>query len=91
MTITLNISPEAEAKLQQKALQRGLTLSELVEQLAADATAEQALRPANGAELVALWQADGVFGAWADREDITDGVDYAQDLRQRAQQRDWSE
>jgi hypothetical protein len=33
MTITLNISPEAEAKLQQKAVLRGLTILELMELL----------------------------------------------------------
>jgi len=91
MTITLNIPPEAEAKLQQKALLRGLTLSELMEQLAVAAADEEPRKPTNGAELVAQWEADGVYGAWADREDIGDSVEYARSLRERAQQRDWTE
>jgi len=91
MTITLNIPPETEAKLQQKALLRGVTLSELMEQLAVSAADEEPRRPTTGAELVAQWEAEGVYGAWADRDDIGDGVEYAQSLRQRAQQRDWTE
>ena len=91
MTITMNIPPEAEAKLQQKALLRGVTLPELIEQLAIAAADEEPRKPTNGEELVAQWEADGVYGAWADREDIGDGIEFAQVLRQRAQQRDWTE
>lgn len=91
MTITLNISPEVEAKLQQKAALRGITLSELLEELANDALGEEAPRPMTGADLVAQWKSEGVFGAWADREDIGDGVEYAHELRRQAEERGWSE
>ena len=41
-------------------------------------------RPQTGAELIAYWQREGVFGS---RPDITDSVGYGQALRDEAQTR----
>ncbi len=47
-------------------------------------------RPISGAEAVAYWKQTGVLGAWANRTDITDSAEYARQLRQQAQTRNFS-
>lgn len=42
----------------------------------------------SGAEVVARLQAEGVIGAWADRQDINDSSAYARELREQAQNRE---
>ncbi len=44
-------------------------------------------KPKMGAEVVAMLERDGVFGAWADRKDIEDSADYARRLRRQAETR----
>jgi hypothetical protein len=90
MTLTLDISPETEQRLQRGATQAGLPLDELVVGILEEAGGDAGI-PKTGAELVALWDADGLFGAWADREDIKDSAEYARRLRQQAEHRDWTE
>ena len=41
-----------------------------------------------GAEIVAYWEAQRVLGAWADRSDIHDSVEYARTLRAKAENRE---
>ena len=41
-----------------------------------------------GAEIVAYWEAQRVLGAWADRSDIHDSVEYARTLRAKAEKRE---
>lgn len=43
-------------------------------------------KPKTGAEVVAVLERQGVFGAWADRKDIGDSADYARQLRHRAEE-----
>lgn len=40
------------------------------------------------AQVVAQWNAEGVIGAWADRQDIGDSSAYARKLREQAQCRE---
>lgn len=42
----------------------------------------------SGAEVVARLQAEGVIGAWADRQDIDDSSAYTLELREQAQNRE---
>ena len=44
-------------------------------------------RPRNGKELVEYWEREGLFGY---RSDITDPVQHARELRERAQRRERS-
>jgi hypothetical protein len=45
--------------------------------------------PRTGAEAIEYWKRHGVLGAWADREDIGDSVEYARKLRRQAETREW--
>ena len=45
-------------------------------------------KPKTGADLVAQLEADGVIGAWADRQDIGDSSEYARELRRQAETRE---
>lgn len=44
-------------------------------------------QPTRGAQLVEALREAGVIGAWRDRGDIGDSVEYARELRERAQER----
>ena len=44
----------------------------------------------SGKEYIELMEAEGVFGAWANRDDIGDSAEYARKLREQAQNRDRS-
>jgi hypothetical protein len=90
MTLTLEISPDLEERLSQRAAIAGVPLSKLATKMLEEATrvGDQA-KPMTGAELVALWETEGVFGAWADRTDIGDSAAYARTLRHKAEHRDW--
>ncbi len=83
MTITLQLKPEVEARMQAQAASRGVSVEEYLE-----AAIEQlATPPTTGGELLAYWQREGVLGAWADREDISDSASYARDLRRQVETR----
>jgi len=43
--------------------------------------------PTTGAELVEYWRRHGVIGAWSDRDDIEDNLEFARELRRRAETR----
>src|SRR5437867_811061 len=45
-------------------------------------------KPRTGKELLDALRASGFVGAWADRTDIGDSVEYARKLRREAEQRD---
>ncbi|HEY3413409.1 MAG TPA: hypothetical protein VGM51_10190 [Armatimonadota bacterium] len=40
-----------------------------------------------GAEVVASWRTSGAIGAWNDRSDIGDAVEFARELRRRSNER----
>jgi len=84
MTLTLELPSDLERELAAEAERLGLSLDEYaVQVLATHGTSNSS--PRNGAELVALLEAEGVIGA---RADITDPSAYARELRARAEHRD---
>ena len=91
MTLTLDLPSEVEACLRERAEERGLDASEYALSLLKEAMEGKGEKgeplPANGAELVALLRKDGVIGAWADRTDIGDSVEFARELRRQAETR----
>jgi hypothetical protein len=64
-----------------------VVLREVLDQWATTQEAGASPQPKNGAELVALLEANGFIGAWKDRTDIGDSVEFARRLRERAQSR----
>jgi hypothetical protein len=46
-------------------------------------------KPRTGKELLDALIASGFVGAWADRTDIGDSVEYARQLRRQAERREW--
>lgn len=48
------------------------------------ASASEEGKPKSGRELLAVLEASGAIGAWADRTDIGDSVEFARQLRERA-------
>ncbi|MGO8672099.1 MAG: hypothetical protein ACLQVD_12115 [Capsulimonadaceae bacterium] len=91
MTLTVNVSPEAETWLLQKAALNRVPLTELVSGIIEEASQQTEIvsRPTTGAELIAQLEADGVIGVWADRSDIGDSAAYARELRRQAEHREW--
>jgi hypothetical protein len=85
MTLILDLTPEQESRLSRKAARLGLDLPEYVKRLLdSDTPTEQ--MPKTGAEAVAYWEKEGVFGTFANRPD---SLDYARKMRERAQARKW--
>jgi len=83
MILTLELTAEQEATLQEQATQAGLEASEYALQLLASDLISLPL-PKTGAEAVAYWRRAGVFGLFADRGDAQQ---YARQLREREQVR----
>ena len=83
MTVTMELPDELANRLQQDAAKHGMSLAEYIVHWLAT---EQLLsvKPKNGAELVAYWDAHGLFGM---RPDIVDSQAYARELREKAQTR----
>ena len=78
MTMTLELTPEEEARLEAEARAKGIDVQTLPHSLIATIPARQ---PTIGARLLAELEVAGVIGAWADRTDIGDSVEYARELR----------
>jgi hypothetical protein len=110
MTLTLDLPPDLEARLNTEAARSGLSPADYVIELVRSATPEEPPtdddldraeieellagqwpedepRPTNGAELVAYWERHGLIGS---RPDIKDSLAYAQEMRRKAERRDWS-
>ena len=85
MTIVLQLKPEVEARAQAQAEARGISLQEYLEH-----AIEHITSPLTGAELLAQWDKEGVLGAWARRDDITDSAAYARELRRQSEARERS-
>ena len=86
MTITLDLPSELEQKLALEAAERGMPLAdyaiELLSLRSSVTGEEDELR--TGSDLVDFWEREGLIGY---RDDITDSVAYAQDLRRQAERR----
>lgn len=110
MTLTLNLPPDLEARLNAEAARRRVSPAEYALEALTNAIPgapavkdderpelltdvlnapwpEDEPRPTNGAELVAYWERHGLIGT---RPDITDSVEYVQEMRRKAERRDWS-
>jgi hypothetical protein len=87
MTLTIELTPAQEASLRVRASQKGLDTAEYARRVLLSEIAETSQEdrmPTNGAELVAYWERLGVIGS---RPDITDSLEHARQLRERAQTR----
>jgi hypothetical protein len=83
MTLTVELPGELEADLTAEAARLGLTLPEYALRILA-AGRLITPPPKNGAELVAYWTKEGLFGT---RPDITDSAQHARELRAQAERR----
>jgi hypothetical protein len=85
------LHPRHMALLRARAAARRVPLSvilrEVLDEWADAQEAETRPKPGTGAELVAELTANGFIGAWADRPDIGDSVEFARRLRERAESR----
>jgi hypothetical protein len=80
MTLTIDLPEEVGTKLSAEAKRMGLSLPDYVLHLLSTTPG----KPLSGAELVAAWDADGLFGS---RRDIVDSVAFAQENRRKAESR----
>jgi hypothetical protein len=87
MIVSVDLPPMTVARLQEEADTDQKSLEEYLNEIL---TAHSMPKPRNGAEQLALLEATGVVGLWADREDIGDSSEFAHALRKRAEKRDWS-
>jgi hypothetical protein len=81
MTLTLDLPPELEARLQDEAARRGVPMEDCALQILQAGVQE----PTIGAQIVAEWQRAGAIGY---RPEITDSQSHARELRERAQKRE---
>ncbi len=84
MTLILDLPRELEVELVSEAKTQGLSPTEYVLFLLDQRVQRKQLMPANGAELVAYWEREGVIGM---RSDIADSQAYARELRTNAEHR----
>ena len=85
------IHPRHMAMLKERAAVRRVPISvilrEVLDEWANEQEPSAPLDETAGARLVAELTANGFIGAWKDREDIGDSVEFARRLRERAQTR----
>ncbi len=86
MTLILNLTPEQESRIGEKAARLGLKVQEYVERLL-DSDEPLKQMPRTGAEAVDYWEKEGVLGIWGDRTDIPDSPEFSRELRRRAEAR----
>lgn len=86
MTLTLDLPNELERALAAEAAELGIPLEEYALRVLAEGrvSADESPIARTGAELVDFWRREGLIG---DRPDITDSVEYARELRRRAERR----
>jgi hypothetical protein len=92
------LPPRLIERLEHTADKRKVTASQIVRELleahlppgptAVDAEMEQGAPQTEGQKLVAELTANGMIGAWKERADIGDSVDYARQLRERVWRRE---
>lgn len=86
MTLSLDLPPDLEARLNSEATRRHLSPAQCILEVL-DTAMPGAPSPATPAELVDYCEREGVLGIWADRTDIPDSPEYARQLRHQAEQR----
>ena len=89
MTLTLELTPEQETKLQQEAASHGMNtkayaLALLTGEVMTPVSSDQSPASWSGADVVARWRSEGVIGS---RADITDSQEEARRIRRQAEQR----
>lgn len=83
MTLTLDLSPELESRLQQEAERLGVPPEAYVARIVEASLSQRTV----GEQIVAEWERAGVIGS---RPEIPDSQAHARKLRERAQTRDHS-
>jgi hypothetical protein len=87
----VTLHPQQIQWLEREADRRNVTVSQVLRELidrgigGLEAVPQES--PTAGAELVAELEANGFIGAWEDRSDIGDSVEFARRVRERAQTR----
>ena len=92
MTLTLELTPEQEQRIEAEASRRNMDAASYAKALLFEEAAEQlepaavqtAEEPWSGADLVAYWEREGVIGS---RPDITDSLKHARAIRRKAERR----
>ena len=86
MTLTLDLPGDVTRKMEEAAAQRGMPLSEFAAEFLASHFVPRADTAASrsGAEILAIWQKEGLLG---EGPDIEDPVAFARELRERNQRR----
>ncbi len=87
MTLTLELTPEQEQRIEAEARRRNMDAASYAKTLLfeADPSAGQAAEEQwSGADLVAYWEREGVIGS---RPDITDSLEHARAIRRKAERR----
>lgn len=84
MRIILDLPSELESELSREAASLGLSVSDYLLRILADRRRPTAPVARSDAELVAIWESEGLIGS---RPDIQDPVRYARELRERSQNR----
>ena len=89
MTITLDLPPEVEAHLEREAAKQSSPVEDYALSLIKKSLPlpDQMPELKTGADVVAFWKANGLIGDWANREDISDSLEYARELRRQAESR----
>lgn len=94
MAVTLELKPEIEAQLRDQAQKFGQSVEESLQEWIEDRLIQRSVvvppDPSikNGADLVAYWEREGLIGSWAHRTDINDSIEYARQLRKKAECRE---
>jgi len=84
MSLTLELPGDLERRLASEAAEAGVPLADYVVQMLTQSSASPNRVAQTGAELVDFWRREGLIGY---RTDITDSVEYARELRKRAERR----
>jgi predicted transcriptional regulator len=90
MTLVLELPVELERRLNAIAEHRREAQEAVAIRAISDGLEPAQLKPAkveSGADIVAAWRASGAIGAWNQRPDIGDSVEFAKELRKRSNQR----
>lgn len=90
MTLTLQIHESAARRLQGLARENRRSEAEVATSLLESALESKPVdraKATSGAELMEMWERLGVVGAWANRDDIADNLEFARKLRQQSNTR----